>query len=372
MSGRPVRVLHVIDSLNLGGAQEIVLNLTACGHARFHHEVATLHGRGVYWERLASRGVPLHSLSPHKLIPLYIPRLAMLLHRGSFDILHCHLVASNILAKPIGALCGVPVILNHDHTNDSYRATQRVRLALDSLTNRAATHVIAVSASCRDFLVQREHVPSAKISLVKNAIDLTRFTPDHGARANARHFFSIAEDTPLIVGVGRLHPQKNFHLFLEIAARIVKQIPNATFLIAGVGSEEATLREAAQRLGLSERVHFAGYVADTRLVYQSADLLLMPSRFEGLPMTLLEAMAMRVPVVASALDGIAEVVTDRKDGLLCDPNDADAFAQSAVLLLSDNRLAGTLADNARATVSAQYSVTRMVAEVESIYDRFSP
>jgi len=369
----PARVLHVIDSLHLGGAQEVVMNLATCGdRARFVHEVATLHGRGVYWDRIASLGVKLHSLSPHKLVPWYVPRLTALLATGKFDILHCHLIASNIVAKPLGALCRVPVIINHDHTNDSFRARQRARLALDTLSNRFASHIITVSESCRRFLLTREGIPEQKITLVQNAIDLRRYSPECGDRKSARRSLGLPPGVPVVAGVGRLNPQKNFSLFIEIAALVLRAVPGAHFVLAGEGPEEQGLRRLAHEAGLDDHITFTGYVADTRQVYLATDVLVMPSLFEGLPMTLLEAMAMRMPVVASKLDGIAEVITDRQDGFLVPDLDAPLFAERITRLLEDPALARTTGESAARTVAARFSVGRMTSQVEDIYEKFLP
>lgn len=366
------RVLHVIDSLHLGGAQEVVLNLATCGGPRFRHEVATMHGHGIYWDRLRNAGIKVHSLSPHKYFPAYLATLPLLLLATRPDILHCHLIPSNILAKPLGALLGVPIILNHDHTNDPHRIDNKLLLALDKSTNRFARHIIAVAASCREFLIRHESIPAEKITLVPNAIDLRRFTPGTISRTESRLKLALPPDVLVIAGVGRLNPQKNFSLFLDIAAALSPRFPTLRFLLAGEGPEEEMLREKAEQLGLADRIVFAGYVADTREVYAAADFLLMPSRFEGLPMTLLEAMAMNLPVVASKLDGIAEVITDGEDGLLAAPADAPAFTEHLTRLLESPALASQLGTAARAKIEARFSVERMTTAVESIYDRFLP
>jgi glycosyltransferase involved in cell wall biosynthesis len=368
---RPVkRVLHVIDSLHLGGAQEVVLNLATCGSARFRHEVATLHGHGIYWDRLREAGIPVHSLSPHKFFPLYLATLPALLLAKRPHILHCHLIPSNILAKPLGALLGVPLILNHDHTNDPNRIDNKLLLALDKSTNRLARHIIAVAGACRDFLIHHESVPPEKITLVPNAIDLRRFSTGMLLRRESRVWLGLPQDGPVIAGVGRLNPQKNFSLFLDIAAALAPKFPEVRFLLAGEGPEESMLREKANALGLGERVVFSGYVADTRRVYVAADLLLMPSRFEGLPMTLLEAMAMGLPVVASNLDGIAEVVADGREGFLVDPGDTASFVDRISRILENPALATDFATHARKKIEARFSVERMTSAVEAIYDRF--
>lgn len=366
------RVLHIIDSLHLGGAQEVVLNLATCGSARFRHEVATMHGHGIYWDRLRQAGVKVHSLSPHKLLPFYLASIPWRLLADKPDILHCHLIPSNIIAKPLGALLGVPVVINHDHTNDTRRADSRLLLALDRFSNRFASHIVAVSASCRDFLITRESIPASNVTLVPNAIDLRRFSPAAARRDMARLELGLPASARVVAGVGRLNPQKNFSLFLDIAAQLAPRFPDLHFLLAGDGPEEKMLREKAAALGIADRVTFSGYVADTRLVYLAADVLLMPSRYEGLPMTLLEAMAMGLPVVASQLDGIAEVIGDGREGFLVPSDDASLFVERTAVLLQDADLSSRIAQNARAKIEASFSVERMTSAVEEIYDRFLP
>lgn len=366
------RVLHIIDSLHLGGAQEVVLNLATCGSSRFRHEVATMHGRGIYWNRLTRAGVKVHSLSPHKFLPAYLASIPWRILADKPDILHCHLIPSNIIAKPLGALLGVPVIINHDHTNDPHRIDNKILLALDKSTNRFAHHIIAVAAACRDFLTTHESIPLEKISLVPNAIDLRRFSPGEASRDDARAQLGLPAGSRIVAGVGRLNPQKNFALFLDIAAQLAPRFPDLHFLLAGDGPEEQMLREKASALGIANRVTFSGYVGDTRLVYLAADVLLMPSRYEGLPMTLLEAMAMGLPVVASKLDGIAEVISDGAEGFLSPSDDAALFVERTTALLADAELSSRISQNARAKIEAHFSVERMTSAVEDIYDRFLP
>ena len=364
----PKRILHVIDSFDLGGAQEALVNLVACAdRERFEPEVATMHGRGVYWERFRALGVQVHSLSPHKLVPLYVWNLFRLLLTGEYDIVHCHLIASNLVAKPLAALLGVPIRFNHDQANDEYRYREKLRLTLDTFTNRFSTHICAVSASIVEFLVKYERVPRERISLVHNAIDLRRFSPAPERRAVLRRELQLPPDAPVIAGIGRLNYQKNFPLFLEIAVEMSRSHPDAVFVIAGTGPEERALRESA-----GANVRFLGFVPDTARLYDAVDLLLMPSRFEGLPIALLEAMAMRVPVIASRLDGIAEVIVDGVDGLLATPSARDEFVAHLRTLLDDPNRGAQLAERAFQKVTAHFSAERMTREVEALYARYLP
>src|SRR5437762_6172551 len=130
-----VRILHVIDSFDLGGGQTALLNLLrATNRERYEPEVACMHGRGVFWDEFEKLGVPVHSLSPRKWLPLYIPRLAALIRARRFDIVHCHLFGANWIAKPLAALLGVPVRINHDQCNDELRYDSSFAFGLDQLT----------------------------------------------------------------------------------------------------------------------------------------------------------------------------------------------------------------------------------------------
>ena len=367
----PHRILHVIDSLDLGGAQEALLHLLACAdRARFSFEVASMHRDGVYGDRIRALGIPVHSLSPHKAVPLYLPRLFLLLRRRRFDAVHCHLLAANILAKPVAAAAGVRIRFSHDQANDAARHRNPVLRSLDRWTNRLSTHIFAVSESTRDFLVRIEGLPAARVSLVPNGVRVGTAPPDDDARAAARARWGSGPGAVAVGGIGRLHPQKGFDRFLEAAALAISANGNLRFLIAGSGPEEASLRARAERLGLDPvRVRFVGYLPGSEALLPALDLLLMPSRFEGLPLALLEAMAAGVPAVGARVDGIAEILEHGRDGWLVDPDDIPGYAAALGSLAIDPALRARLGTAARAKVEGRYSAEAMTRAVESEYRR---
>jgi glycosyltransferase involved in cell wall biosynthesis len=369
---RIYRLLHIIDHLGSGGAQEALLSLVKyCDRRRFHVEVATLHGQGHYWESFRRLAVPLQSLSPHKYVPLYLTRLFHLLRAGNFDLIHCHLTASNLIAKPLAALLGVSLIFNYDQ-NDMYRTQQKTRLRLDRLANLLTDHIIAVSASTRDFLIQQEGVPADKITIIYNGVDLERFqaAPDSPTRATWRHTWGLPENTPVIAGVGRLRQQKNFPLFLRVAREVLRAIPQAGFVIAGEGPGRPDLEKLARDLGIASQVHFLGYVNDMTELYAGVDMLLMTSLSEGTPLTVLEAMAMGVPVVATRVDGMAEVLEDGVDAYLVPPGDLGACARRICRLLQDQVLARQFSQAGQKKVRDHYSALSMTRQLENIYLKY--
>ncbi len=365
---QPPRILHVIDSLDLGGAQVVLWNLLRhADRGRFAIEAACLHGRGVFWERLVATGLPVHSLSSHRLWPAYVPALVGLIRRRRFDLVHCHLLGANLIAKPLAALLGVPVRINHDHCNDKEAGSRGWVAAADAQANRLSTHIIAVSESTRHFLTTREGVPGNRTTTIYNGIDLALFQARPEQRAAARKRWALPDEAFVIAGIGRLIYQKNFALFLEVAAEVLRRHPHAFFVLAGTGENEAALRAQAAQLGIAERVGFLGYVSEMTALYPALDLLLLTSRYEGLPITILEAMAVGLPIVASRLDGVAEVLRDGEDAALVAEGERGGYVTRVSELIAQPALARRYAEAALAKVRAQHSAEAMTRAVEGVY-----
>jgi glycosyltransferase involved in cell wall biosynthesis len=355
-----IRILHVIDSLDLGGAQTVLVNL-----ARFHDRtkyevsVAAMHGRGVFADALTAEGVEVISLSSAKFPPAYLWSLPALLLRGRHDILHAHLFGANWIAKPLAALCGVPVRVNHDHCND--RVRNGWRLSLDRAMNRFSSHVIAVSESTRSDLLGRGRMAEESVTCIPNGVDTERFRPpaEVAEREAARRNIGLTSDRLLVAGLGRLHPQKNWPLFLQVAGRF----PEADFVVAGTGPEEAALRRNAPR-----NVRFIGF-RDSREVLAAADVFMLTSDYEGMPMTLLEAMACGVPAVVSGVDGCREILGDGEGGVTARSGDAADFAAKLAPFLSDAGLRARQGKVARERVLRDHDARAQTKAVEAVYEK---
>jgi glycosyltransferase involved in cell wall biosynthesis len=154
---------------------------------------------------------------------------------------------------------------------------------------------------------------------------------------------------------------------MEVAAEACARLPQAFFVIAGEGPERAALEDLSQKLGVASRVRFLGFVKEMPELYQSLDLLLLTSHFEGTPLTVLEAMAMGLPVVASQVDGVAEVLDNREDGLLVPPGRRDLFVEGICQVLQDRSLWKRLSRAGREKARQRYSAEAMVRQVEALY-----
>ncbi|PTX96886.1 hypothetical protein DB345_06840 [Spartobacteria bacterium LR76] len=367
-----IKVLHVIDHLGSGGAQTVLLNLLKFRNQQdFSYTVACLHGKGGVAAELEAIGVPVVSLSPGKLPPLYVPNLAGLLLKERFDIVHCHLFGANWLARPIAALCGQKTIFAHDHCNDALRERLGPFL-IDRLTNLLSCKILAVSRSTREFLLRQEGISDEVVEYFTNGVDVDAFgPPSREARAGFRVRWGLKPEDFVVGGIGRLVPQKDFTTFLRAAALVVEKSPEARFVIFGEGPEEAELKALAVRLGLEERVQFAGYVGDRQAVYGAIDLLLLTSRYEGTPMVLLEAMAAGVPICATGVDGTAEILTSGETALLFPPADPQAAAE-AILEMQNQPVAQKLSLAARVRAQADFSAKSLCLRLEDLYRKTLP
>jgi glycosyltransferase involved in cell wall biosynthesis len=365
---RRFRVLHVIDSLDLGGAQSVLINLIRyADRSQFEFEVATMSGRGVYWDRVKALGVPVRSLSFSRIVPVYVPSMIWMCLKRRYDIVHTHLIGANVIAKPLAALCGVKIRINHDHCNDKASDPKRWVPIADKMSNHLSTHVIAVSQSTHDYLVEHERMPPDRVTTIHNGIDLELYHPRREQRAAARQRLGLPVDAFIVAGIGRLSYQKNFSLFIDVAAAVVAKRPTAYFVIAGTGPEERQLRDRAARRGIERRLRFLGYVGDMPEFYPAVDALLLTSRYEGLPITILEAMATGTTIVSSMLDGVAEIMRDGEDGALVPPSDLDGFVRRLCELIDRPDIATRRSAAALNKVRAGFSAQSVAQAVEAVY-----
>ncbi len=361
-----IRILHVIDSLDLGGAQTALLNLVKyADRSRFHHEVAAMHGEGMFAAPFRALDVPVHSLSARRWPPGYLGALPRLLRNGRFDIAQFHLFGANWIAKPLAAALGVRCRYHHDQCNDAFRTESPVAVLVDAFTNQFSTRVLAVSRSVERFNLDVEAMAPERVTYFPNSVDLAEFRPATvEERAAARAALGLPPEAFVIGGVGRLTPQKNFGVLIDAAAPLLAGRRDAMVALFGSGPEEGLLRARA-----GAGVRFLGTVSDRSAIYRGLDALVLPSRFEGLPMTVLEAMASGVPVLASAVDGVREIATAGEHALLAPPGDVTAFRTALGRLMDEPSLRERLAGTALTLVRERFDARRLAAELERWYAR---
>jgi len=365
---RKHRILHLIDHLSLGGAQRALLDLiTASDGARFEHEVACLHGKGVEWDVFTKAGVVVHSLSPSKWNPIYLVRLAMLLQSGRFDAIHCHLFYANVLGKPLAAALGMRHRFAHDQWNDPPPTDSAVIRVIDRIAHQLSTHVFAVSPFIGDYLTTVQGLPAHRVSVVPNGIDLARFPHGREYSTAARRLHGLPEKGAVVGAIARLTGQKNLATFLRAAARVLEKRPEVTFVLAGTGEQEAMLKAEAARLRLGERCRFLGHVADMPRLYPALDVKVLPSVFEGFGLVICEALICGVPVIASTVAGARDYLREGEDCFFVPPDDDATYAARILQLLDDPALCERQTKSARRVIEAELSSTAMARSVEEVY-----
>ena len=235
---------------------------------------------------------------------------------------------------------------------------------IDRMTLRFYERVYCVSPDLVE-AATRAGIPPSRRQLIENGIDLDEYTPGRFDRAEERQEFGLPAAATVVIGVGRLSPEKAFDALIRAVATLG---PEVHALIVGEGGDRGRLEALATELGVRERIHLPGWSGDVRRAFAAADLFALPSLREGLPNVLLEAMALGVPAVASRVAGIPRVVTDGVDGFLIPPGDGVALAGKLRALIADEHLRRTVAGAARRAVETRYSFAARVAALAASYD----
>lgn len=309
-------------------------------------------------------GCPRRSCYPRGLL-----RLALFLRRSRVDILHTHLFDASVVGLSGGWLARTPVRAVTRHYSDYHtRIARPLHVWLDRLCTRLSHRVIAVSQHTADHLIGVEGAPSAKVRVIHNGIDFERVrvsSPQGPARIRAE--LGLA-DTRVVLMAARMHPEKGYEHLLAALPRVLAEAPDVVLLIAGTGPLEGRYRAVSASLGLAKSVRFLGFRRDLPDVIAASDLVVLPSVAEAFGLVAAEALYLGVPVVASRVGGIPEIVDDGIDGLLVPPGDSEALALALVQLLLDDERRRRLRGAGREKVASRFSFRRMVAAYERLYD----
>ncbi len=366
-----IRALHVINGRFFGGGHRSTLLLMQAldEGGKAQTELCTLgEGGALPFNGRVPTVVPFDGRynNPQVLVGTAM-RLRKLVRSLGPEILHTH----GLDADLIGSLAVIGLSTRHiSHLritpvfdpNQSWRVALRRRL-FRWLTAAKGTRFIAVSEAVRQQMAEYYQIAKDRIVTVRNGVDLTAFD---GSKADTD---VDSASRPIKIGsAGRLAPMKGFEYLLDAAALVKAQGLVFELHIAGSGSELGALQSRANALGIGTDVHFSGQLEDMRYFYRQLDLFVLPSvSTEGLPLVVLEASAMGVPVIATDLAGAPEVVDDGETGLLVPICNAEALAQAITRIVRDDSYRNQLAQAGLAKVRRDFSVQRVAAEVAVVY-----
>jgi glycosyltransferase involved in cell wall biosynthesis len=377
-----IRILRIIGRLNVGGPAIHVVNLCA-GLDPCRYEQRLVVGtesaeEGSMMDYALSRGVQpqviaelvtTFSLAPRDVKALV--KLYALIHRERPHIVHTHTAKAGFLGRLAARLAGVPVVVHtfHGHVLHGYygpvknQLLRRAEQSLAWLTDRLVT----VSERVKNELVGYGIAKADKISVVPLGFDLEPFVNSHAQKNEFRREIGFGDQHKLIGIVGRLFPIKNHALFLESAARIAAQEPAARFVVVGDGVLRPTLEKQARELGITNRVLFTGWRQDVPRICADVDVLVVCSDNEGTPVSAIEAMGARCPVVATRVGGLPDLIEDHKTGCLVPPRDGTALANAVLDLLHSPQSARKLGKNAQAFVRQRFTMQRLLSDIDDLY-----
>ncbi len=360
-----IRVVLLIDTVGGGGAEQVVADLaTNLDPLRFDVTVCATREEGFLAREVRAAGVPVTVIGRRSRWDVRgAIRLWRYLRRGGFEILHAHKFGSNVWACLFGRISGIPVVIIHEHTwNYREGGAGRVRVIIDRTLTRFCDVVVTPSNADRRAWERVIGVAPRKLVTIKNGVAMPRPQP-----ASLRQEYALPEDAVVNRSVGPLEVQKGFDLLLRAFALVAGRHPQARLVLIGDGSKRAQLETLARDLGIDDRFTLTGYRHAASGFMMEFDVFASASRYEGLPLALIEAMSVGRPIVATGVGGVPEVVSDGETGFLTPSGEIELFAERLERMITDAALRERLGRNGLTRYRTLFTVARMVGDVEDLY-----
>lgn len=291
------------------------------------------------------------------------------LRRERIQIVNSHLFWATLFAAPLARLAGVPVVIETTHGPEAWRRSWWKRTCwLDRFIELFVSANIAVSEANRDYLITRKRYPARKIRVAPNGRDLASYTAvPEPMLQQLRQKFGLDATHRVLVVVGRLEEQKGHRDLLDALPDLVRHFPRLKVILVGDGSLRQALERSVSAAGLSGNVIFAGFTRGVAAFYRLAELVVLPSLYEGMPLVAIEAGAAQRALVATAVDGTREVIVPGQTGLLVPPHSPAALGQAISQLLDNPRLAQQMGQAGRARVEQLFSLDQQLESTAQIY-----
>ncbi len=371
-----MRVVHIIKVTRISGAERhLLLLLAGLRKRRVDARLVILVERAQPMDDMLTAArdseIPITRLFIRRDYDLALLwKLRALLRDQKPDLVHTHLIHADLFGYFAARAAGIRHVVSSRHNDDQFRYRPRWR-KLHRRLWRWTSGGIAISESIRRFAIEVEGAPAEKITVVQYGIDFAWPSDDAiaSARQTLRAKLGLDSDALLLGMVCRLVEQKGIPYALEAMRRIRAQFPQAHLVITGDGEKAEELRRLASALGMADRIHWLGWRSDAADLMAAFDLLLAPSLWEGFGLVLLEAMARRVPVIASRVGAIPEVIVHGESGILIEPRDVAALAQAMARLLDDRALRKYMGLLGAARLEERFSIERMVEGTIAVYRR---
>lgn len=379
---RPIRVLHLITRMNVAGAQEnTMLSCALIDRERFPSEILSGPETGVEGElhtETRARGVnlmfePSLIRAPHPWKDLVaLARLTRFIARGHYDVIHTHTSKAGILGRVAGFIARAPVVIHTAHGWGFNRKQSplvfRFYVTIERICARLCRTLVVVGEAGRTDALKLGIGRSDQYVLIRSGIEIERYRDVATTRAEARKAIGLPQDAFVVGSVGRLEPQKAPLDLIAAFAVLAGAAPNAHLVVVGDGHlRDVVERDIAAR-GLVGRVHLVGLRRDVPELQRAFDVFALASHWEGLPRVFLQAMAAGLPIVATRIDGAADVIEEGVNGHLVEIGDTQAFGERLTRLWRDPDRTRTMGELGLARLEP-FSARRMVDQLEELYER---
>jgi len=371
-SNRRIKVLHLISGDLWAGAEAQAEMLLSWLKRNPELEVsAIIFNEGRLSQKLKSLDIPVYLLDEKRNNSLLLfMKVRKILSKDRIQILHTHRYKENVIGGLAGSSSGVPCLVQTVHgLKEPFRGIRKMKADLYNLLDRWTTRflfdqmILVSSQQCGRF---EERLNGRRTVCIHNGVDLQKIKANK-SRIEVRRNLGIDKDSPLIGTAGRLVPVKGLNYLLKATKLMQSESPRLKVLIIGDGPERKSLEDTVSKLGIDSQV-ITGEREDVYDLISAMDLFVLPSLSEGIPMALLEAIALEVPVVASAVGGIPEVIIHQSTGFLVQPKEEQALADACLHLLGKRASAKALAREAKKTLKAKFSAETMAQKVSQLYE----
>ncbi|MEO8386752.1 MAG: glycosyltransferase [Betaproteobacteria bacterium] len=364
VNGKRIHVLHVLLNLDPGGLENGVVNVVnGLDKQEFHSSVCCLQHKGVFAQRIQGDTIVFemgHTKGNNFLLPL---RLAARMRTLRPDIVHTRNPESFFYGFVAAKLAGVTAIVHSEHGRNFPDSNLRHRV--QGIFSKHTDCIFALTGNLRDSLIKHVGIAPEKIDVIYNGVDLKKFQSYECSTIRQQ----IGAGNRLVVGsVGRLVSIKNYKLLIE-AMHLLRNRFDLMLVLIGDGPERANLEAQAKGQGLAKHIVFLGHQNDVHKLIGGMDIFVLPSINEGMSNTLIEALAARIPCVASSVGGNPEIIRQNRDGLLFESNDATGLANCIAMLCESPELRSRLAESGRERTISQFSLETMIDNYQRLYRR---
>lgn len=368
LADRPATVLHVINTGGPGGAETVCANIVRQLDPTRWRPLAVVPDRGWIYCELKNAGVDAFVVpdGARSDMPRYLFTLLQLVRRYDVRVIHGHLFGPSIIASLVGLITRRPVVCTL-HGQGDLHPRERARALKFEILNRGASRVVFVSDALRTFFLATGRVRPELTAVIPNGIDAESYMSPRDNQLRAE--FGASQSQFLVGAVGNLRPVKNYEIFIRAAAILKSRCADYRFVVIGLIDDEygRSIVRLSEELGLGADVRFVGFRDDIARAIGTLDAYALTSRSEGFSISLIEALASGLPVVATKCGGPEQIVDDGITGLLVQNESANAVADAIGLLHSNGELRQRLASNGRAMVRERFTMLEQVRAYEKIY-----